>query len=135
MSERNFWVLIRNSLPIEMYRVENKVSKGMPDIHYVNEAKSGWIELKYLPKWPKKRISSGLMLNQSLWLENYSKNQGQAWVLIRIGRDFVALIDGSKAEKLYNRPCIKDFLNMLPWSRKGNLSKEDWEELAGIIAS
>ena len=104
MSERNFWVLIRNSLPIKMYRIENRVSKGMPDIHYINEAKSGFIELKYLPNWPKKRISSGLMLNQSMWLRKYSENKGQSWVLIRIGRDFIALVDGKKSEELYNRP-------------------------------
>ena len=37
MSEKNFWHLLRNSLPLKMYRVENKVMRGMPDIHYINK--------------------------------------------------------------------------------------------------
>ena len=64
-SEKQFWNLLRDKLPInKMYRVENKVTKGMPDIHYIHKGKSGWIELKYLDKFPKNRISSGLKLNQ-----------------------------------------------------------------------
>ena len=31
--------------------------KGMPDIHYVKNGKSGWIELKYLANWPKTRVT------------------------------------------------------------------------------
>ena len=37
-SEKQFWNLLRDKLPInKMYRVENKVTKGMPDIHYIHE--------------------------------------------------------------------------------------------------
>ena len=55
-SEKQFWNLLRDKLPInKMYRVENKVTKGMPDIHYIHKGKSGWIELKYLDKFPNHR--------------------------------------------------------------------------------
>ena len=54
MSEKSFWVLIRTSLKLKMYRVENRVRKGMPDIHYVKNGKSGWIELKYLANYKNK---------------------------------------------------------------------------------
>ena len=48
MSEKNFWVLLRTSLSqnLKMYRVENRVMKGMPDVHYLKEGKTGCIELK-----------------------------------------------------------------------------------------
>ena len=49
MSEKNFWNLIRTNLNLKMYRVENRVASGMPDVHYVSEKGSGWIELKYVP--------------------------------------------------------------------------------------
>ena len=89
MTERNFWVLIRKSMKdLKMYRVENRVMKGMPDVHYIKDGVSGWIELKYLTLWPKRRISTGLKLNQSLWLKEYDEHKGKAWILIRIGRDF-----------------------------------------------
>ena len=55
MSEKSFWTLLRNNLKLKAYRVENKVMKGMPDVHYIKNGKSGWLELKYLDKWPKKR--------------------------------------------------------------------------------
>ena len=71
MSEKNFWSYMRGALPIKMYRVENKVSKGMPDIHFVKSGNSGWIELKYLNHWPEKRVSTGLALNQVIWLKEY----------------------------------------------------------------
>ena len=77
MSEKNFWVLLRNKLPIKMYRVENKVMKGMPDIHYLKNEESGWIELKYIHYLPKKRVSTGLKLNQSLWAKDYVSRGGK----------------------------------------------------------
>ena len=64
MSEKNFWTLIRNNLPLKMYRVENRVAQGMPDVHYIGNGKSGWIELKYINKWPKRRFA--------FMLENFS---------------------------------------------------------------
>ena len=74
MSEKNFWHLLRTSLPLKMYRVENRVMRGMPDIHYINkDGESGWIELKYLNHWPEKRVSTGLALNQVIWLKEYKK--------------------------------------------------------------
>ena len=135
LSESNFWVLIRNSLDLKMYRVENRVMKGMPDIHYIRDGVSGWIELKYLPEWPKKRVSSGLMLNQCLWLKEYDERKGRCWILIRIDRDFIGLIDGKDAKRLYDRPSTKDFRSLLSWSKKGNMKADDWSSLANKITS
>ena len=62
MSEKNFWSYMRGALPIKMYRVENKVSKGMPDIHFVKSGNSGWIELKFVKSFePDKKISICLL--------------------------------------------------------------------------
>lgn len=54
MSEKNFWNLVRNNLDLKMYRVENRVAVGMPDVHYISEKSSGWIELKFIPSLPKR---------------------------------------------------------------------------------
>tara|TARA_R100001377_G_scaffold66562_1_gene41808 strand:- start:298 stop:732 length:435 start_codon:yes stop_codon:yes gene_type:complete len=133
MSEKNFWTLIRNNLPLKMYRVENKVMKGMPDVHYIDtQGNSGWIELKFLESWPKKVLSIGLRMNQSLWLTSYARNKGNCWVLLKVGRDYTALIKGEEADKLF-RPSRKEFFGCVLWSKKGNLSKDDWAELCGVI--
>jgi len=133
MSEKNFWTLVRNSLGMKMYRVENRVMKGMPDVHYVREGKSGWIELKYIPAWPKGRVSLGLKLNQSIWLKEYDEHKGRCWVLFRVGRDFVGLIDGKDAKRIYDRPSMKDFMSCMAWSKKGNMTKQDWSDLRDKI--
>jgi hypothetical protein len=134
MSEKNFWVLLRTSLKgMKMYRVENRVMKGMPDVHYIKDGKSGWIELKYMKDWPRSRMSTGLKLNQSLWLKEYDEQKGQCWVLLRVGRDFVGLIHGRDAKRLFERPSRQDFFKLLSYKKLGNMKKEDWEELESIL--
>lgn len=135
MSEKNFWTLVRNNLPVKMWRVENKVMKGMPDVHYLINGKSGWVELKYLNKWPKKRFNCGIKLNQVFWAKEYIKRKGKSWILIRIDRDFTALVNGDYAMELYNRPSKADFLGMCSFYKKGNLTRSDWHELADTISS
>ena len=134
MSEKSFWTLIRNSLALRMHRVENKVMQGMPDVHYIRNGKSGWIELKYIDLWPKKRVSCGLMLNQSIWLKDYKAHKGSCWILVRIENNFIGLIDGKNAQEVYNRPSTKDFMNLLAWQNKGNMTDQKWDELANVIA-
>lgn len=134
MSENNFWVLLRVSLKLKMYRVENRVAKGMPDVHYLKDGKSGWIELKYMSDWNPRRVSIGLRKNQVFWLKEYDENKGRCWILVRIGRDFIGLIDGKNADKLFKRPSKKDFYEMLSWSKRGNMKNEDWQDLANNIA-
>ena len=133
MSEKNFWTLVRNNLPLKMWRVENKVMKGMPDVHYLTNGNSGWVELKYLNKWPKKRFNSGVKLNQVFWAKEYIKRKGKSWILIRIDRDFTALVNGEHAMELYNRPSKTDFFEMCCFYKKGNMTKSDWHELAEHI--
>ena len=131
MSEKNFWNLVRDNCPVNMHRVENSVMRGMPDVHYIRNGQSGWIELKYLAKWPSKRFASGLMLNQMMWNKQYREQGGNSWVLIRIGKEFTGLV--ADAESLYGKPTIQEFMNLLTWFHSGNFKKENWEELAQIL--
>ncbi len=133
MSEKNFWTLVRNSLPLKMYRVENKVMKGMPDVHYVKSGHSGWVELKYLKQWPKSRVNIGIKTTQCIWHKEYREEQGKCWVLVRIGRDFTALFDGNYSEALFKRPSRKDFISMALWYKRGNLTKEDWNQIKELL--
>ncbi|MEK9697793.1 MAG: hypothetical protein VW270_18645 [Candidatus Poseidoniales archaeon] len=134
MSESNFWALLRNKLKLRMYRVENRVMKGMPDVHYIREGKSGWIELKYLKAWPKNRVSTGLKLNQCLWLKEYNEHKGDCWILLRVGRDYTGLIHGREAKKIFDRPSSGQILDLMTWGKRGNMTDEDWQELADVIA-
>ena len=53
--------------------------------------------------------------------------------MIRIGRDFVGLIDGSEAKKVYEKMPIPEFLKCLTYKKFGKMTKADWAELADII--
>ena len=54
-------------------------------------------------------------------------------ILIRIGRDFIGLIDGKDAKEVYDRPSAKDLYSLLSWQKHGNMKAEDWVELADTI--
>jgi len=118
---------------VKMYRVENRVSEGMPDVHYIRNGKSGWIELKYLDDWPKSKICVGLRLNQSFWLNEYDELKGRCWILIRIGKDFVGMIKGSDARKVYEKITVPEFLDCLVFKKFGRMDQGDWAKLADII--
>ena len=134
MTEQNFWQYIRSNLfDVRMYRVENKVMQGMPDLHYIHEGITGWIELKFLNDWPKKRMTTGLMLTQAMWLEEYALSGGNSWIMIRIAREFTGLIGGRDAMKIYDRPSRAAFMGMLCWHATGNLKEEDWINLKNTI--
>ena len=135
MSESNFWTLLRNNLPLKMYRVENRVMRGMPDVHYIRDGKSGWIELKYIEKWSKRgRFTSGLRQSQTFWANQHIRAGGKSWFLFRVGRDFTILVDGDRGKELLDRPAKKDFMAMATWHKQGNVTSDDWIELANVIA-
>ena len=48
MSEKSFWTLARNNLRLKMWRVENKVMKGMPDVQYLLGHSSTQITQRYV---------------------------------------------------------------------------------------
>ena len=37
MSERNFWLLLKGALGMQMHRIENKMASGTPDIHFIHK--------------------------------------------------------------------------------------------------
>ena len=130
MSEKNFWNLLRINLEIPMYRVENRVASGMPDIHYINNGNTGWIELKYLEEFPKKgKMRIGLRQSQHLWHLRYGGHGGKTWILARIGRTGIFLINGKYSGELQRQPSSAAFIKLCSWKHTGNLTYEHWESL------
>jgi len=133
MSEKQFWKHLRENLPFKTYRVENKVMIGMPDVHYINKGNSGWIELKYMPSWKSKRVSTGYQLHQALWAKEHIKHGGTNWIMVRVDREFIGLIHGKNSVELYNRPTMRDFLDMCMFYKRGKMDKDNWAELSHTI--
>ena len=134
MSEKNFWNLIRNNLGLKMYRVENRVASGMPDVHYISDKGSGWIELKYVPEFPRKgRLKIGRRPSQWLWHETYQRHGGKSWLLIRVGRRGVILVKGDRSREIAKGISVHDVIKKSDWSHMGNFESKDWDNLKGAI--
>jgi hypothetical protein len=134
MSEKNFWNLIRNNLGIKMHRVENRVSSGMPDVHYVSNKGSGWIELKYVSEFPRKgKMKIGIRKAQKFWHRAYYNHGGKSWILIRVGRRGIILVNGNKSDEISQGITSEKLIDISEWYKIGNFNPEDWESLKGAI--
>ena len=130
MSEASLWALIKTNLALKMYRVESRVTAGIPDIHYVTPEGSGWIELKYIKNFPiKGKTQIGLRKAQFIWHRTYALHGGKSWIILRIGRNGLLLLRGKDAETINKMPSTKDFIEMASWSHFGNMRLENWSNL------
>jgi len=111
MSEGGMWKSIRPVLkPLDPVRIESPIVPGIPDVNY----NLGWIELKYMPRWPVKggplRIDH-YTKEQRDWAIQRKRAGGKVFLLLKVGRNEWLLFDGVVAalsigklnrEQLYN---------------------------------
>jgi hypothetical protein len=79
-------------------RIEDSLSVGVPDIYCCYCGVSCWIEAKYvdpdkLPKRPDTPVRIGLQPEQAVWLRNHKLAGGQAYVVCKIGREWLCFSD------------------------------------------
>jgi hypothetical protein len=89
-------------------RIETgKTTQGVPDVFFVFESQkvNGWIELKTIPRWPKRdetpvRIAH-FTRQQKRWLRNKARAGVNCWFLLYVefGHYYV-LIHGSQAHNV-----------------------------------
>jgi len=118
MSEYNFRQQVVKELTkagLDAFSVENPSRPGTPDVNYI----PGWIELKWLPKWPKQADTivkiDHFTPQQRNFLRRRWNRGGPAHLLLRVGSrgsienllfegpdasDFVGLVDREKLEAL-----------------------------------
>lgn len=80
---------------------EDALNAGIPDLSYSGGGVNGWIELKWLPAWPKRA-------DTIVKIDHYTKEQkhfllsrgragGRCWLLLRVGREHL-LFDHERAQ-------------------------------------
>jgi hypothetical protein len=77
-------------------RIESSSGNGMPDVSYGVKGINGFMELKYMPRWPKlatTRVKLPLRLEQEIWIRNRGGIAGNVWVLCRVEDDFFLFND------------------------------------------
>lgn len=95
--ENNTWSYVRKGLnkviPREsrMDRVENLLGSGMADVNYCIEGSEGWIENKFLKKYPARPgtpVKIKWQPEQRPWLISQTRAGGRAFVLIQVDKDY-----------------------------------------------
>lgn len=103
MNESGFWGnRVRPAMSgLDPVRIEGAAS-GTPDVNYTN----GWIELKYLKKWPtnpQKVVKiDHFTPEQRLWLMRRTLAGGKAFLLIGVGRESL-LFEGDVASEMIGK--------------------------------
>jgi hypothetical protein len=69
--------------------VENRVHPGTPDVNHVH----GWVELKWLRRWPVNSETvveiDHFSLEQKVWLKRRWRRGGTVWLLLQVHREWL----------------------------------------------
>lgn len=75
--------------PLDAIPVENPAQPGTPDVNFIE----GWVELKKLNTWPKKReavvICKHFTPQQRNWLFLRTRKNGNAWLLVQVKNEWL----------------------------------------------
>jgi len=101
MSEQGMRKKVVQALkPLDAISVENSCGPGTPDVNYVD----GWLELKWARTWPKKPETplrlEHFTRQQRLWLIRRWKAGGRAFVLLKVGVEWLLFDAPTAADKL-----------------------------------
>ena len=107
--ENNFKKTLRDALMghLDLQSIEDKYSKGIPDLNYCAEGTEGWIELKIMVGWPAMEntpITSALRHltpEQCNWMRRRTRHGGRTFLFIKImtTREFM-LFKGEDAREV-----------------------------------
>jgi len=89
-----------NKLKKDAISVENPALPGTPDVNYIG----GWVELKYLERWPVKKETKVTLdhytQQQRVWIMRRWYNQGAVWLCLQVSKTREWLVfDGETACK------------------------------------
>ena len=85
---------------LDAVAVENPACPGTPDVNFIE----GWVELKNMRRWPK-HPSAVLLVShftpqQRIWLRRRHRKNGNVWLLLQVGREWLLLRGDVAAEHL-----------------------------------
>lgn len=99
VSESNLWKYFQRNMRSRgiVQRVENAFYKGMPDVNYLINGTEGWLELKYIKCYPKRKDTPVAVRHftkeQKIWHLTRAKKQGRTNVLLQVEKDYYLFIN------------------------------------------
>ena len=112
--EKYLWKQIRDKLnDFFIQRIETSIERGIPDVYYINNGRSGWIEGKYIrqPKRKTTKLKVKITVEQIAWHISHARHGGLSYFLVKKGRD-VYLFKGSSGRALATGITQNDFEKM-----------------------
>ena len=96
MKESDLWQYLRKGMIGKWHvsRIESSAGNGVPDVSFGVPGINGWIELKYIARWPslaKTKVKFPLRAEQKHWILNRGAVAGNVWGMVRIEDDFFLL--------------------------------------------
>ena len=81
--------LVAKLAPMDAQSIECPIKTGVPDI----SIKTGWIECKFEPKWPKNpdtivKFHHPVTVGQKVWLRRRIRKGGQCWLAAKVSSDW-----------------------------------------------
>lgn len=99
--EKSLWRTLQKNMKgrWEADRVENPANPGTPDVFYSIEwalgSSVGWIELKYIPEWPKRKSTAlkidHFTVQQKSFFKRHGKRDTNIYMLLQVERDYLLL--------------------------------------------
>jgi len=117
-------VVVRELRQLGALPVENPVYPGTPDVNYIG----GWIELKWINKWPVHEASRvpvpHFTPQQKVWLTKRQRLGGRTFLLLQCKNEWL-LFDGITATKVIHVATRQELINdTLLYMPKGLVTEE-----------
>lgn len=111
---------------------EDALNVGVPDLSYSGGGAHGWIELKWLPAWPKRAATIARIAHytkeQKHFLLSRGRAGGRCWLLLRVGKEHL-LFDHESAQHIGAEPMP----GVLSRSQLYYEGRIDFEQLTRIL--
>jgi Mesyanzhinovviridae DNA helicase len=113
--------VLRALRPLDAVAVENAVGPGTPDVEYIG----GWLELKYLERWPVRGgpVRVDFPWEQRLWHLRRRRRGGATWLLLRCKSEWL-LFDGAVAALYLGVKTLGELLEITDMSWMDGLDEE-----------
>lgn len=99
--------IVKALRPLDAISVENPAYPGTPDVNFIE----GWLELKWLPKWPAREDTvvslEHFTQQQRVWLFRRHRLGGNVWLLLKVERQWM-LFTGTQAATVVGKVCRKE---------------------------
>lgn len=94
LAEKDFWATVRKHLGPHghLVRIEDLLAEGVPDVNYCINGAEGWLELKWVEKWPVRETTPLRIPHytkaQRLWHYMRGSAGGRMFIMVKVDNEY-----------------------------------------------